>query len=106
MGSFKLNDDSPNPANLEFPSGGVLEVVDRVAEGHQTQWPVDAIVHPEGLEAQDHSVHFVSYPPAVLVCLGLEGFRFNNRWGTRNRRLKCRVVRRLRGKKSGNKEKR
>ena len=47
---------SADPANLQLSGGGVLEVVDGVAEDHGAEGAIDAVLHPEGLNPQHHRV--------------------------------------------------
>ena len=63
---------SADPANLQLSSGGVLEVVDGVAEDHGAEGAIDALLHPERLDPQHHCVQLVRHLLAQLVCLCLE----------------------------------
>ena len=62
-----------DPADLQLPGRGVLQVVDRVAEGHGAEGAVDAVVHPERLDPEHHRVQLVRHLLAQLVGLRLVG---------------------------------
>ena len=62
---------STDPANLQLSGGGVLEVVDGVAEDHGAEGAIDAVVHPKRLDPQHHRVQLVSHLFPQLVCLCL-----------------------------------
>merc|ERR1712012_57836 len=61
-----------DPADLQLPGRWVLQVVDRVAEGHGAEGAVDAVVHPERLDPEHHRVQLVRHLLAQLVGLRLQ----------------------------------